>query len=308
MVRKGDPSPAAQDDSATTLPAGKAMLVSAIRQETGDLKTLLNQVFEERQMDFSEYREKFIQRRIAVRLRATGSDNYEEYLRHLKGNHEEMDALLDALTIHTTQFFRDPKVFEAIRTKILPQILTDEVIEGRKIVRIWSAGCSGGEEAMSILILIMEYLTEYLRHQLQMPRIHIVGTDIDRWSIEKANEGVYDETEFQSTPRVFRDKYFVDMGNRRFWRSKKWNSYFSFRRHDIVKDAPLRHVDLVLCRNTFIYFKRELQALCVEKFFNSLKREGFLVLGLTEWSAGETATGFLSFDRENRMYQKKGEE
>jgi len=113
-------------------------------EKNENLKLLLNEVFKERHIDFSQYRENLIERRIASRLRATKRSSYEEYIRFLSGNREEMDALLDTLTINVTQFFRDRRVFEAIKSKVIPELFTKEVIENKKIVRIWSCGSSGG--------------------------------------------------------------------------------------------------------------------------------------------------------------------
>lgn len=265
-----------------------------------DLKLLLNEVFKERGIDFSQYREKLIERRIAVRLRATKSNSYEEYLDFLRGNKEEMEELLDALTIHVTAFFRDKPVFEAIRTKIIPEIFNQEVINNKKLVRIWSCGCSSGQEATSIMMLIAQYLKE----NLDKPRIYIYSTDIDKWSIEQAKDGVYDAYELRNMPVNLRNEYFLDMGNNRFWRKKEWNKYFIFKVHDVIKDPPLRNVDLILCRNLFIYFKRELQELCLRKFYESLNKDGFLVLGLTESLWGDLASDFIELDWENRIYKK----
>lgn len=264
------------------------------------LKLLLNEVFKERNIDFSQYREPLLARRVAIRLRATKCSSYEEYMNILAGNREEMEALLDNLTINTTQFFRDPKVFEVIRQKVIPEILSKEVIENRRLVRIWSCGSSGGEEATTLLIQIMEYLKE----DRPDPNIYIYGTDIDKWSIEKAKNGVYDEFEFKDMPDQLRDKYFLDMGNRKLWRKKELNKYLFFREHDIVRNEPIRNTDMIVCRNLFIYFRRELQELCLEKFHSALNKGGFLVLGLTESLWGAMGKSFKEFDRENKIYRK----
>jgi len=265
-----------------------------------DLKLLLNEVFKERGIDFSQYRENLIGRRVAVRLRATKYSSYEEYMQFLKDNREEMEALLDVLTINVTQFFRDGRVFEAIKKKVIPELFNKEVIENRKIVRIWSCGSSGGEEATTILILIAEYLKE----NLDKPQIYVYGTDIDKWSIEKAKDGIYEEYEFKDMPKELREKYFLEVGNKKFWRKKDLNRSLFFREHDIVKNEPLRNVNLILCRNLFIYFKRELQEACLEKFSKALNKDGFLVLGLTESLWGASLKSFVEFDRENRIYRK----
>jgi len=269
-------------------------------EKNENLKVLLNEVFKERNIDFSQYRENLIERRIASRLRATKRSSYEEYIRFLSGNREEMDALLDTLTINVTHFFRDTRVFEAIRTKVIPELFPKETIENKKIVRIWSCGSSGGEEATTVLILI----AEYLKTNLNKPLIYIYGTDIDRWSIEKAKDGVYEEYEFKEMPMGLREKYFLEVGNKKFWRKKELNKFLFFKEHDIVKNEPIRNVDMVLCRNLFIYFKRELQELCLEKFSRALNKNGFLLLGLTESLWGAMGKSFVEFDRENRIYRK----
>lgn len=269
-------------------------------EDPQDLERLLNEVFKERDIDFLHYRENLIERRIATRLRATRCLTYPDYIHFLKGNREEMDALLDALTIHTTQFFRDIRVFEVIKEKIIPQLFTSGVLEKRKTVRLWSCGASGGEEATTMLILACEYLKE----NIDQTQFYVYGTDIDRWSIEKAKDGVYEEYEFKDMPQELIDKYFVAMGNRRYWRKKELNKYLFFRQQDVIRDEPVKSVDMILCRNMFIYFKRELQDWCLKKFYNALNKDGFLVLGLTE-SLGSAFSGrFAEVDRQNRIYRK----
>jgi len=266
-----------------------------------DFKLLLNEVFKERHIDFSQYREQLIQRRVASRLRLTRCHSYQEYIGFLKHHRQEMDTLLDALTINVTQFYRDPKVFQAIAQKIIPRLFPADVMEKRKIIRIWSCGCSGGQEATTILILI----SEYLKQDINKPRILIYGTDIDKLSIKKARDGIYEEYEFKDLPAGLKEKYFLSVGNRRFERKKELNQFLFFREQDVVRSEPVKNVDLILCRNLFIYFKRELQAQCLEKFYRALNKGGFLVMGLTESLWGDPAKKFAEVDRENRIYTRK---
>lgn len=265
--------------------------------------TLLKEVFKERGVDFSRYRERLLERRIETRIRATKRDSYEDYMNFLRGNRHEMDALLDALTINTTHFFRDHRVFDAVAKKIIPAFFGSKLIEKNRITRIWSCGCSGGEELTTILILILEHL-EKAGIAAGPHHIQLFGTDIDKWSLDKARDGVYDGFEFRETPPDLREKYFIDMGNGRFWRKKELNGFFKFKRHDIVGEEPVKHVDLLLCRNVFIYFRRELQELCLEKFHRSLNTGGFLVLGLTEGLWGASVGKFRAFDDVYRIYRK----
>jgi len=105
-------------------------------------------------------------------------------------------------------------------------------------------------------------------------------------------------------PKELKEKYFLEAGNKKFWRRKEWNKFLFFKIHDIAKDDPPKNFDMILCRNLFIYFKRELQELCLEKFSKALNKNGFLVLGLTESLWGAMAKSFVEFDRENRIYRK----
>jgi chemotaxis protein methyltransferase CheR len=264
------------------------------------LKDLLNNVFAQRNIDFSQYREKLIERRVNVRIRATKSNSLKDYINYLKQNRSEMDALLNVLTINVTSFFRDINVFQAIEQKVLPELFLG-LDKNNPIIRIWSCGCSGGQEATSILIMLLEFFQD----KEITPSINIFGTDIDEWSIEKAKEGIYLESEIKNIPKRLLNKYFLDMGNKKYWRKKELNKYLFFKHHDIVKEKHLRRMDLVLCRNVFIYFKQELQLDCIMKYLKALNSNGFLVLGITESLYGSSYNMFREFDIKNRIFQKE---
>ncbi|MFA5879124.1 MAG: protein-glutamate O-methyltransferase CheR [Candidatus Margulisiibacteriota bacterium] len=262
---------------------------------------LLNEIYKSRNLDFSQYKEKLIERRIAVRLRATKSNSYLEYSKILQKNSDEMDFLLNELTINVTRFFRDFSVFKVIQEKIIPKIIREH-----EFIKIWSCACSGGQEAVSILILFLEYI-ETLKKQNQLqgiPQIQIYGTDIDKLVIEKAEEGVYEDYEFQEMPKEYQAKYFIDMGNKKFWLKKEYRKYFTFCLHDIIKEPPLKNISFLLCRNLFIYFKPELQKICIEKFAQALRKNGFFITGTTEILAGKNLAGFYEYDQKNRIFLK----
>jgi chemotaxis protein methyltransferase CheR len=278
-----------------------------MKKDNKELELLLNEIFKERNIDFFHYREKFLERRMAARIRATRCSSYEEYIQFLRDNKKEMDALLSALTINVTHFFRDFKVFETIKNKVIPLMFEEKkkkCKEMEKLVfKVWSCGCSGGEEPTTILILFLEYLKKHP----QKTQICIYGTDIDKLSIEKAKKGIYEEYEFKETPQELREKYFLNLKNGYFMRNKELNKFLFFKEHDIVKEEPLLNMDLILCRNVFIYFKRELQELCIEKFYRALNKGGFLILGLTEFLWEPFSKKFSSFDRSSKIYRKKEE-
>ena len=269
--------------------------------DPSDWTPLLNEIIRERKIDFSQYHEALIKRRISVRMHAKKCQSYNEYLDVLKRDPDEMEELLNVLTINVTHFFRDPRVFEAIQKKILPEIFCQGTIAKKKIVRAWSCASSGGQEATSLLIL----MSEYLKGDLAKSHVHIYGTDVDKGSVQKARAGDYEDHEFKDMPEDLKKKYFVELENRHFCRKKELNKFLFFRQSDVIQDTPIHHVDLILCRNVFIYFERELQRLCLEKFHHALKPGGFLVLGLTEGILGLPDKRFEVFDRENRIYRKE---
>jgi len=234
----------------------------------------------------------------------TKRDTFEQYLAYLEFHPEEMDYLMDTMTINVTEFFRDPSIFEVIEKKITPDLFEKKKKSNSHIVRIWSCGCSSGEEPYSILICFAEYLGSKLADY----KLTIYGTDIDGRALAKAKEGVYEASQFKNLPnekKLLIDKYFYEIGNGRYWIREEWPAYMNFQYHDIMADIPLDHMDIILCRNVFIYFGRELQGLVLRRFCESLNRGGFLVLGNVESIFGEIKEKFIEYDRRARIYVKK---
>ena len=265
------------------------------------MQRVLNEIIKLRKLDFSQYKEKLIERKVEFRLKATHSDSYEEYLKFLQNNPKEIDLLLNELTINVTRFFRDYPIFMAIKDKIIPALLANT-----DFIRIWSCGCSSGEEAISVLILLLEHLEELAsKNKLnKQPTIMIYGTDIDKLIIEKAKTAIYEEYEFYEMPKIYQQKYFLDLGNKKFAFKKEYHKYLVFQVKDIINDPPLRNIQLILCRNLFIYFKAELQKICLSKFYQALKSHGFLVTGPTELLSNKAGINFKEYDIKHRIFIK----
>src|SRR3989338_9415566 len=179
-------------------------------REDFQLYALLNKLFKDRGVDFREYRPKCITRRIATRLRATGTKTYQEYMTLLKQDPKEYDKLLNVLTINVTEFFRDSEVFNILILHILPELIRNKEKRKKKIIRVWSAGCSDGPETYTLAILLFELLGERLFSDFF---VSIYGTDIDEECIQKAREGVYFAKVHMKNvdPRVVQ-KYFTYAG------------------------------------------------------------------------------------------------
>lgn len=268
------------------------------------LMKILDKIKVERNLDFFQYRPSILERRVMTRVRMTKRDNFEEYFAHLKFHPEEMDYLMDAMTINVTEFFRDKAVFEIIEQKVIPDIFEKKKRTNSNRIRIWSCGCSSGEEAYSLLMSI----SEYLGTRLADFKLSIFGTDIDGEALAKANEGVYESAQFKNLSdkkKMLINKYFYDIGNRRYWIREEWPGYMNFQYHDVIADIPLERMDIISCRNLFIYFGRELQEQVLRRFWSSLNRNGFLILGNVESILGETREKYFEYDRKARIYMKK---
>ena len=263
-----------------------------------DLGLLLKKIQRERGLDCSQYKESYIKRRLAVRLRARGVDSYRAYSQML--DESEYDALLEALTINLTGFFRDPEVFIALRDQFLKPLLEERRRRGWLRFRAWSAGCASGEEPYSLAIM----LHQLLRGRIRDWHITILGTDVDETRLAQARRGVYGPFSFRNARWPNLDHYFRTEEKGRAV-SKEIKSLVRFRRLDLLKEFPRGQFDLILCRNVLIYFKRDRQTHIFSGFHRSLHRNGALVLGRSEMLPLEAADLFTALDSRQRIYQKQ---
>ena len=178
--------------------------------------------------------------------------------------------------IKVTEFFRDPKLWDHLRDRVLPGLIDDARREGREL-RVWSAGCSSGEEAYSLAMTIAEAMRDHPRPV----EVRIFATDIDGAAIAFARRGIYPPGALGNVPVVLRNRYFVRSGAG-FQVVKRLRSQVIFGEHDLSTRVPFPRVDLLLCRNVLIYFTPGLQRTTLETFAFSLRPEGRLVLGPSE--------------------------
>lgn len=260
-------------------------------------EALLIKIARERHFECGSYKIRCLKRRIAVRLRARNVATYEDYAALLDTDHCEYERLLDALTINVTKFFRNWETYAAIERVVIPTLwsLPDPM------VHVWSAGCASGEEAYSLAILFHRYALakgqgDRLRH------VRIVGTDIDRESLESAERATYGESAFADTPADLRSTYFspgapavVDPQVR---------SVVNFTTHDLIRQPAPSGQHLITCRNVIIYFDRHAQEQLFQRIHASLVPGGFLVLGKVETLLGETRSLFTAVDARERIFQR----
>lgn len=247
-----------------------------------------------------QYKEAHFRRRINVRVRATNSESYEEYLKLLKKNSVEYEDLITALTINVSEFFRNPETFGVIEKEVIPSLIKSRSNSLVKSIRIWSAGCATGEEAYSLAVL----LHRVLGRDFDRYRISIIGTDIDNLSLKKARKGVYRENVLKNVDASIRESYFVRQGET-YQVSDQLKSMIRFKRHDMISESNASHFDLIICRNVMIYFKKEIQEQLQLNFHQALNRGGFFVIGKAETLLGIASNRFKPYNTRERLYIKK---
>lgn len=249
-------------------------------------------------LDLASYKDQCIRRRIASRVRTLGYTELPPYLERLHRDEGEAAALLAALSIHVSQFFRNPSTFQALKEQYLPLLIRQAAADGRRELRLWSAGCAGGEEPYSLALLLEELLPATMH-------AFIHATDISPMVLERARQGVFDEARLAEIPPQTRTQYFTREGDL-YRLSAAMRARVSFTGHDLLDAAPYPAADLIMCRNVLIYFSREEQEKILHRFAAALPESGILVLGRTETLVGESRTLFHAESSSERIYTRTG--
>jgi two-component system CheB/CheR fusion protein len=259
-------------------------------------EALLSYLKEERAFDFTGYKRSSLMRRVDRRMAQVGSDDYLDYLDYLQVHPDEFAALFNTILINVTGFFRDPDAWEYLRTECLPALLAARRPEVP--LRIWSAGCASGEEAYTLAIVLAEILGP---HQFD-ERVKIYATDVDDEGLVQARQGAYSERALSGVPAELVDKYF-EKSNSRFVFRKDLRRSVIFGRNDLVQDAPISRVDLLVCRNTLMYFNAEAQGRILGRFHFALAEYGVLFLGKAEMLLSHAGL-FTPIDLKRRVFRK----
>ncbi|MDY0339808.1 MAG: protein-glutamate O-methyltransferase CheR [Coriobacteriia bacterium] len=266
----------------------------------GSLAKLLQKVMVERGLDLAQYRSRYVERRLALRLNALGIHTYSQYAAYLDRNPDEYHALVDALTVNVTQFFRDAQVFDLFRSEVVPTILARKVERHQRVVRVWSAGCATGEEPYS---LAMSLLDGIARTGIDSVVPTVIGTDLDRKAIATAKRAEYRLQQLEQIPHSDVLRY-VDVGRETFTMKQQVRDMVRLRYLNLFEDSPIHGVDVIFCRNVFIYFNKTDQERLVRVFEESLMRGGYLVLGRSERLTSDVAAAFEVVDGLQRIYRK----
>src|SRR5262245_30763048 len=248
-------------------------------------------------VDFRRYKRPTIQRRLQRRMVLHKLTSIDQYLKLLHETPQEVHSLYQDILIHVTRFFREPESFAAITGTILPKIL--ELQREDQPIRIWVPGCSTGEEAYSIAIVVLEFLAD---RNAAVP-VQVFATDVSESAIEHARTGSYTEAIAADVSPERLRRFFtrVDSGYRV---TKAVRDVCIFARQDLTRDPPFSKLDVILCRNVLIYMGAELQKRLMNVFHYALKPTGCLVLGAAE-TIGLHSDLFSVADKRHRIYQKK---
>lgn len=260
----------------------------------------LNQVYEQFNLNLGGFREPFLKRRIEKRISDSKCTSYSSYLSLLRKDSKEYMNLLSGLGINVSEFFRDPPMWQVLANTVIPGLFASNVRAPIRNYRLWSCGCATGEEPFSLAILLHEILGGKIRNY----RIIIFATDIDGNTMNRPIKSLYHKQRLRNVGPNLLAEYFSAQRNGNYLLREDIKEMVQFSRHDLLSSPLLDEMDLILCRNVFIYFHRQAQEELFLHFHESLRKGGFLGLGKTEGLTGEATKVFRYVDNIERIYQK----
>lgn len=265
----------------------------------GNMDRLIAKVNDERGLDLGQYRRPYLERRLAARMRHLDLHSYRQYVDYLDKHPDEYAQLLNTLTINVTEFFRDKVVWDIVRRRVLPDLIKEKERGRSRTIRVWCAACATGEEPYSATMTLLDALGRDRDRYL----ITVLGTDLDPRALEVAQTAVYDNDKLRRIPPNFQVRY-VHADRSHFEIASEVRSVVRFTKFNLFDGAPTRAVDILFCRNVFIYFDRDQQARVLDSFWNAMARGGYLILGRSEKLSPEAAERFEVVDGRERIYRK----
>jgi two-component system, chemotaxis family, CheB/CheR fusion protein len=244
-------------------------------REDKQFENLLYYLQQNRGFDFTGYKRPSLMRRVSKRMQMVNIDSFVDYLDYLEVHPEEFSQLFNTILINVTSFFRDPAGWGYLGEEIIPRVLQEK--QQADPIRVWSAGCASGEEAYTAAMVLAEVMgIEAFRR-----RVKVYATDVDEEALNTARQASYSAKELQAIDGNLRAKYFEPLNGRYIFRADLRRSVI-FGRHDLVQDAPISKLDLLVSRNTIMYFNSETQARILARFHFALNENGYLFLGRAE--------------------------
>jgi two-component system CheB/CheR fusion protein len=260
-----------------------------------DFERLLEFIRDNRAFDFTGYKRPSLMRRISKRLQERGIDSFAVYQEVLEAEPDEFVPLFDTILINVTSFFRDDLAWDYLREEIVPKI-----VEAGHDIRVWSTGCATGEEAYTAAIVFAEALGDDAFRR----RVKIYATDIDEGALSGGRHARYTAKQVEGVPPQLRERYFED-GSTGFAFRQDLRRCVIFGRHDVIHDPPISKIDLLISRNTLMYFTTETQEQILQNFHFALREEGYLFLGKAEALAARSPL-FTPVDLKRRVFARVG--
>ncbi len=248
--------------------------------------------------DFSNYKPNTVHRRIERRLAVHHIKTFDEYIKFLQQTPKEVEALFSDMLIGVTSFFRDPEAFEALEKEVIPRLFAGK--ETKEVIRVWSPGCSTGEEAYSLAIL----LAERQEAMKQSFRVQVFATDIDGRAVAAARAGIYPASIANDLSRIRLSRFFTSEPDGSYRIHKGIRDMMVFSEQDLIKDPPFSKLSLISCRNLLIYLNADMQRKIIPLFHYSLNPGGVLFLGNSE-TTGEFTDLFEPLDRKAKTYLRR---
>ncbi|HOU35899.1 MAG TPA: protein-glutamate O-methyltransferase CheR [Candidatus Omnitrophota bacterium] len=271
-------------------------------------KLLLQKILQERGLDFRNYHVNLLKRRFAIRIKANNLFSYTEYMKLLDRYPLEYDRLFETLCINVSEFFRDPPLWVTMQY-LFERMISEKAARQDHTLTVWSAGCANGEEPYSLAISV----SEAARAHAKTIHAKIIATDIDKGALVTAQKAQYPLESIKNVNDKLLSKYFIivektgqtDTPQNGIYRVREAvTSMVSFSQLDLITGDFPKGIDLVLCRNVFIYFKRELQEQILRKFFEAIRPGGYLCLGQSESMLTEVRKLFEDTDSNARIYRR----
>jgi two-component system CheB/CheR fusion protein len=244
-------------------------------RSTQEFEALIEYLKNSRGFDFGGYKRSSLQRRMGKRMQTLHIERYSDYLDYLEVHPEEFIQLFNTILINVTGFFRDTASWQFLAAEVILRLIAGK--PQNEPIRVWSAGCASGEEAYTLAIVLAEALgLEGFRQ-----RVKIYATDVDEEALGQARQASYSARDLQPVSPDLRTKYFEKTGDRFVFRPDLRRAVI-FGRHDLVQDAPMSRLDLLVCRNTLMYFNAETQSRILARFHFALNDTGVIFLGKAE--------------------------
>jgi len=254
-----------------------------------DYEYLKKEVLKMTQIDLNAYKERQMKRRIDTLISKNNIQGYDKYVAVLKTDKDRFNEFINYITINVSEFYRNPEQWKFMDEKVFPKL----VERFGKNLKVWSAACSTGDEPYSLVMALSKHIP--------INQIKIYATDLDKTVMAKAKVGLYDAKSIASVPEEFKKKYFTQVGPS-FKISDEIKSRVEFHEHNLLKDKYPTDCNLILCRNVIIYFTDEAKDEVFKKFFDSLKKGGYLFIGSTEQILNYKDIGY---GRENSFFYEK---